>query len=80
MSNLFKHLKTTHPESYKEAEQKQEDTHTSISPAPPSVQEKMLQESFQRSKAYPGSTIISYYLCQGNGRGYVFNIKLIKLK
>lgn len=36
MSYLFKHLRITHPESYTDSKQKQEDAQISKSPAPPS--------------------------------------------
>ena len=53
-SNLFKHLKTTHPESHSELEKRQA-AEKIQSPAAPAVRQKTLLESFQKGKAYPGT-------------------------
>lgn len=52
-TNLTKHLKTTHPESHSELEKRQAAEKVQ-SPAPPTVHQKTLLESFQKGQVYPG--------------------------
>uniref|UniRef100_A0A674MCS2 BED-type domain-containing protein n=1 Tax=Takifugu rubripes TaxID=31033 RepID=A0A674MCS2_TAKRU len=49
-SNLFKHLKTKHPESHSELEKRQAAAKAQ-SPAPPTVRQKTLHESLQKSQS-----------------------------
>lgn len=49
-SNLSKRLKTTHPESHNDSEQKQEDAQTSKSPAPLAANKGSCRRVFREAK------------------------------
>ncbi len=73
-SNLFKHLKTTHAESYSELEKRQAAVNVQ-SMAPPAVRQKTIQESLQKGQVYPGT---DSYLCQCSDKDNKYwNLNLI---
>ena len=55
-SNLFKHLKTTHPESHTELGKRQAAVRVE-SPSLPAVRQKTLHESMHNTQPYPGTDL-----------------------
>lgn len=64
-------LKPTRHENQTCIAQQHSHAQTSESPAPTAVWQKILQQSFQKGRARPGTgrTVISYHHCQGSGGG-----------